>query len=142
MLLLWVWAVFDVISSDAELVRNLPKMIWLVLVIFIPTLGSIAWLIMGRPAYASFAPGGARARGGPSSGSTRMGPYGPETAPRSRVEPEITDRRSAELDARLDAWEQSQTPPDELDRRAAELDAREAELEARQRDLDARDDPA
>ncbi len=138
MLLLWVWAVFDVISSDAERVRNLPKMIWLLLVIFVPTLGSIAWLIMGRPASSSFTPGGV----GPGRGVGRSGPYGPDTAPRYRIEPEMTDRRSAELDARLEAWERSQHPPNELDRRAAELDAREAELDARQRELDERDDPA
>jgi len=46
---LWMWAIFDVISTDSILVRNAPKGTWLFLVIFIPTVGAVAWLILGRP---------------------------------------------------------------------------------------------
>lgn len=55
---LWIFALLDVIQTDEILVRNLPKMMWLVLVIFIPLVGSLAWLIAGRPLYAGWAPGG------------------------------------------------------------------------------------
>jgi hypothetical protein len=57
-LALWVWAIFDVIATDSSLCRNLPKPLWLVLVLFLPDIGSIAWLLLGRPQYASFVPGG------------------------------------------------------------------------------------
>ena len=45
----WVWAIFDVISSDESTVRNLPKFAWLMLVIFLSTIGAFAWLVLGRP---------------------------------------------------------------------------------------------
>ena len=46
---LWIYSVFDVIRSDAEAVRYLHKLIWLVLVIFISPVGPLAWLFLGRP---------------------------------------------------------------------------------------------
>jgi phospholipase D-like protein len=67
-LALWVYCIVDVISSDETLVRNLPKLLWLLLVIFLPTVGSIAWLILGRPQNASFVPGDQRPRTGPGAG--------------------------------------------------------------------------
>lgn len=54
---LWLYCVFDVISTDDALVRNLPKMVWLLVVLFVPTVGSIAWLALGRPLYAGWRPG-------------------------------------------------------------------------------------
>lgn len=66
-LALWVYCIVDVISSDESRVRNLPKLLWLLLVIFVPTVGSIAWLIVGRPQNASFVPGDSRTRSGPGA---------------------------------------------------------------------------
>ncbi len=60
LLILWVWAVLDCISTDSILVRNLPKITWLFLVIFIPTIGAIAWRLLGRPEHAGFSLGGQR----------------------------------------------------------------------------------
>ena len=45
----WVWAIFDVISSDEAMVRNVPKLVWLLLVVFLSTIGAVAWLLLGRP---------------------------------------------------------------------------------------------
>jgi Phospholipase_D-nuclease N-terminal len=67
-LALWVYCIVDVISTEDSLVRNLPKLLWLLLVIFLPTVGSIAWLIVGRPQNASFVPGDSRPRSGAGSG--------------------------------------------------------------------------
>jgi hypothetical protein len=66
---LWLYCIFDVISTDEALVRNLPKLVWLLVVLFVPTIGSIAWLALGRPLYAGWRPGDTnqrRPRGGPS----------------------------------------------------------------------------
>jgi len=41
--------VIDIIGTPAQKVRNLPKVAWLLLVLFFPLLGSIAWLAAGRP---------------------------------------------------------------------------------------------
>lgn len=58
LLFLWVYCVVDVVVTDSMLVRNLPKSTWLFLVIFVPTVGSIVWLVAGRPEGASLAVGG------------------------------------------------------------------------------------
>lgn len=57
---LWAWAVLDVISTDAMLCRNIPKGTWIFLVVFVPTLGAIAWLVLGRPEGANASLGGQR----------------------------------------------------------------------------------
>lgn len=46
---LWVFCLVDVIGSDAARVRNLPKVAWVVLILIFPLVGSIAWLVVGRP---------------------------------------------------------------------------------------------
>ncbi|WP_037180499.1 PLD nuclease N-terminal domain-containing protein [Rhodococcoides fascians] len=48
-LLLWVFALIDVVTADEGGVRYLPKMVWLLLVIFVPLAGSLVWLVAGRP---------------------------------------------------------------------------------------------
>lgn len=59
---LWIWAVLDVIATDRALARNLNKMVWLLLVILVPTLGAVAWIALGRPAGAGFSPGATTSR--------------------------------------------------------------------------------
>ncbi len=49
MLGVWLFCIIDVITTDAALCRNLPKLVWLLLVILLVDLGSIAWLVAGRP---------------------------------------------------------------------------------------------
>ena len=46
---LWVYCLVSVISSDDGRIRHLPKIAWLLIVLFFPFVGSIAWLIAGRP---------------------------------------------------------------------------------------------
>ena len=46
---LWVYCVIDVISRRPDAVRHLPKIGWLVLVLLFPLVGSVAWLVAGRP---------------------------------------------------------------------------------------------
>ena len=54
---LWIYCIFDVISTEEVLVRSLPKMAWLIIVIILPDIGSIAWLALGRPVFAGWRPG-------------------------------------------------------------------------------------
>ena len=117
---LWLFAIFDVISTDAALCRNLPKGVWLMVVLFLPDVGSIAWLLLGRPEFAGFRPGDTTMR-------TSRRPVGPEDAPSYRS-------RSEELNRRLEEWEADQQ------RRGAELQSRdlgawEAELAQREEEL-------
>ena len=46
---LWIFCLLDVISTDEYACRNLSKVWWVILVLFFPLVGSIAWLVAGRP---------------------------------------------------------------------------------------------
>lgn len=48
-LLLWVFCVIDVILAREDEVQHLPKWAWLLLVLLFPLVGSVAWLVAGRP---------------------------------------------------------------------------------------------
>ncbi|HZQ85040.1 MAG TPA: PLD nuclease N-terminal domain-containing protein [Acidimicrobiales bacterium] len=119
MLGLWVYCIFDVITTDDSLVRNLPKLLWVAIVLLIPDIGSIAWLVAGRPQKASFRIAGA--------------PYGParETIRRPDDGPRFDDLdgmndivREREERSRLRMWEE------QLRRREEELRKREEGLDS------------
>ncbi len=48
-IVLLVYCVLNIITTPDTEVRNLPKLLWLVLVVVLPLIGGIAWLIAGRP---------------------------------------------------------------------------------------------
>jgi phospholipase D-like protein len=116
LLALWVYCIFDVIATDDSLVRNLPKGMWLLIVIFLPDIGSLAWLLLGRPMYASWRPGDTSRR------PTRR-VVGPEdrddfpAGPTRQVPPPPRPIESRESE--LAAWEE------QLRRREEELRRRE-----------------
>jgi hypothetical protein len=56
-LALSIYCVVDAISSRDDEVRNLPKIWWILLILFFPVVGSIAWLAAGRPARQPRQPG-------------------------------------------------------------------------------------
>jgi hypothetical protein len=56
---LTVYAAVDCIQTDEDRVRNLPKLVWVVLILLFWVVGPIAWFIAGRPQ-------GQRPRRGPS----------------------------------------------------------------------------
>ena len=41
-------ALIDIITRDSLLVRHLPKVTWVILVIFLPLIGSIVWFAVGH----------------------------------------------------------------------------------------------
>lgn len=59
---LQIYALFDCARTSQEAVRSLPKWGWLVIVIIFGVIGSVAWLIAGKPKNAG--------------GSTRRRPKG------------------------------------------------------------------
>jgi hypothetical protein len=113
LLALWLYAIVDVIRTDEVLVRSLPKMLWLLIVLFIPTLGSLLWLLLGRPLYAGWAPGAGYTRSAPRySGPEDAPDYRPSTSSSLPAPSGSSDVSDA---ARLRAWE------DDLARREREL---------------------
>ena len=114
---LWVYCIVDVISTDEAVIRNLPKILWLFIVIFLPTIGSIVWLLLGRPEKASFAPGGSAYRPEPQSGQGRW-----RQPSRAVLAPDDDPQFLAQLDdsvKRLRSWEE------DLRRREEELRKRD-----------------
>jgi hypothetical protein len=115
-LALTLFALFDVIATDSSLCRNLPKELWILLVIFLPTMGAVAWLLLGRPEKTRFYPGDTRYRAssrpsrplgpdddpkflGVTGGSTKPSPGAPEKE-QEPSEPKVTELRAWEEDLR------------------------------------------
>lgn len=48
-IVLWVYAFFDALTCPAEEVRNLPKVIWLLVIVLFAVIGPLLWLFLGRP---------------------------------------------------------------------------------------------
>jgi hypothetical protein len=48
-MIVWVACLIDVIRADEHEVRHLPKPLWLMVVILLPLVGSVLWLLVGRP---------------------------------------------------------------------------------------------
>jgi hypothetical protein len=48
LLVLVVGALIDIITRPDGQVKHLPKMVWILLVIFLPMIGSIVWFAIGR----------------------------------------------------------------------------------------------
>ena len=48
-LILWIYCIYDVITTDDAIIRHLPKVVWLIVVILLADIGSLLWLALGRP---------------------------------------------------------------------------------------------
>jgi Phospholipase_D-nuclease N-terminal len=124
LLALWVFCIFDVIATDDALVRNLPKGMWLLIVIFLPDIGSLAWLLLGRPMYAGWRPGDTTRRPprrviGPEdrhdfpSGSSRPAPPAPRPLESRENELAAWEEQLRRREEELRRREQGQDdPPD------------------------------
>jgi hypothetical protein len=52
-LALVVFCLIDCVQSNEHRIRNLPKWVWIVLIILLPMVGGVVWLVAGRPTRAS-----------------------------------------------------------------------------------------
>jgi len=134
-LVLWIYAIYDVITTDEVIMRHLPKMVWLIIVLLIPDIGSLLWLGLGRPRVwekQSHDPdryGTPRRRTYAGQHEAIDAPASPRTTrnPRApRLDDEALDRmnplvRHREEQARLRLWEE------QLKRREDEIRRRELE---------------
>lgn len=108
---LWIFCIIDVITTDEVEMRNLPKMVWLMIVVFLASIGSIAWLIAGRPQGKTFAIGGA---GGATTQPADR--YRADAVSQDIMSDVVREREEA---ARLRMWEE------QLRRREEELRRKE-----------------
>lgn len=58
--LLMIYCVVDVAQSERYEVRFLPKWAWFVVIACLPLIGSLAWLVFGRPRSEPGGDGGSR----------------------------------------------------------------------------------
>ena len=73
LLVLTIYALVDCIQTEESRQRNLPKVLWLLLILIVPLVGPIAWFLAGRPGR----------RGRPRSGhEPAAGPAWPRRRPR------------------------------------------------------------
>lgn len=68
-LALMIFALVDVITSEEWQIRHLPKVLWILLIIFLPLIGSIIWIAVGKDRSST---GGSTGR----SSSTSLGSFG------------------------------------------------------------------
>ncbi len=137
--LFWVWALFDVIATDSLLVRSMQKGTWIFLVVFVPTIGAVAWVLFGRPEGASMMPGGQTSYANnpyrserldyPSGSSGQGGgsrALGPEDSPGWSKPSKGASRPSS-----VDSSESLAIRERKIMEKEAELAKREAELKAK-----------
>lgn len=72
---LTIYAAVDCVQTDERWVRNLPKLIWLLVVLVFPIVGPIVWFIAGRPQR------GPTGSAGPSGRQRPQAPRGPDDDP-------------------------------------------------------------
>ena len=48
---LLVYGLIDCLQADVSRVRNLPRLLWLFIVVAIPIVGPVTWLVAGRPLW-------------------------------------------------------------------------------------------
>lgn len=101
----WLWALLDCVVSPKGEVRNLPKVLWVILIVLLWVIGALAWAFLGRTPRSRREPRGIR-EAEPARRPTRLDDLPPAPAPAA---PEhISDARSAELDRQIEAWEAEQ----------------------------------
>src|SRR5690606_5670314 len=93
---LFLVALIDLITRDETQVKHLPKMVWIIIVILLPFIGSLLWFLVGRewPQRSSLWPAG--------QASSWDRPTGSSPAPGLSTEEQLArlDREIAEEEAR------------------------------------------
>lgn len=114
-LFLLVFCLVDAIQTPQHEVRNLNKLVWILLILFFPIVGGVAWLVAGRPQRAGrreVAWPASRTAGFPEYERPRRQVVGPEDDPEFLAQ---MQRGNAEQEALLRRWEE------DLRRREREL---------------------
>lgn len=111
---LLAYCLIDCIQTDEGDIRNMSKSLWVILIIFLPIVGGVAWLVAGRPPTRT----PRRQVPWPATQTAGFPEYerpGRPVAPDDDPDFLLSLRAERERERRLDEWE-------------AQLRAREAEL--------------
>jgi len=115
----WAYCIFDVIRTPEGTTENLPKMLWLIIVIFLSAIGGLAWLLLGRPRNTTYSLRTNAGRDALPPAALPSPPPPPHDDDYHRKREEALRRYHAEREDELRKKEQ------ELERRAEELRKRE-----------------
>jgi hypothetical protein len=83
-LVVWLWALFDSVTAAPDRVRNLPKLVWILIVVLLTDVGAVLWFLGGRPratAGASTRPAGFGWQSHGNSTASRRRPSAPDDDP-------------------------------------------------------------
>lgn len=116
----WAYCIFDVIRTPEGTTENLPKMLWLLIVVFLSAIGGLAWLLLGRPRNASF-----NLRANTSRGTERPPPPALPSPPVQNNDDYQRKREDALRRYHADREEELRKKEEELRRREEELRKRE-----------------
>ncbi len=93
---LMIGALVDIITRDDSQVKHLPKMVWIIIVILLPLIGSLLWFAIGR----EYGDSGIRIpRMRREAPPTRT-----ETRPAAPVDTRTTEQQIADLDREIEEW--------------------------------------
>jgi len=75
-LALALFALVDCLARDEDEIRALPKVLWVLVILLFPLLGSVVWFIAGRPHGAALPGAGLGSGSGSAPDERRFNPFG------------------------------------------------------------------
>ncbi|QNA93158.1 MULTISPECIES: PLDc N-terminal domain-containing protein [unclassified Microbacterium] len=109
---LMIGALIDIITRDSALVKHLPKMVWIIIVILLPLIGSLLWFAIGREYGESGVPIPRMRRAERPMPRTDVRPAPP-------TDTRTTEQQIADLDREIEEWRLRE----EIERRRRDGDA-------------------
>ncbi|MFE6997595.1 PLD nuclease N-terminal domain-containing protein [Microbacterium sp. NPDC057659] len=98
-LALTVVALIDIITRDDSQVKHMPKLVWILLVVFLPLIGGVLWFAIGR----EYPEGGIRLGRERRERPAQRQPSAP-VAPARPVDTRSTEEQIADLDREIEEW--------------------------------------
>ncbi len=92
-------ALIDIITRDESQVKHLPKLVWILLVVLLPMIGSILWFLIGR----EYGEGGVSLPRMPRRDARTQAPPAPQYAPPA-ADTRTTEQQIADLDREIEEW--------------------------------------
>ncbi|WP_460797443.1 PLDc N-terminal domain-containing protein [Microbacterium sp. GXF0217] len=97
---LMIGALIDIITRDDSRVRFLPKMVWLIIVILLPLIGSVLWFVLGR----EYDSQGVSMPRMPRRQRASQPPSPQTAAPTVPMDTRTTEQQIADLDREIEEW--------------------------------------
>ncbi|MFC0530066.1 PLD nuclease N-terminal domain-containing protein [Phytohabitans kaempferiae] len=117
-IVLAVLALISCLSAEEDEIRALPRIVWVLVILFFPLVGSIAWYFIGRPVRADASQSGGWRVGGGFPEHRRPRPVAPDDDPEFL---KSLDANQSKKDRELfEKWEE------DLKRREDEMRRRES----------------